>query len=166
MKNKKELLLVIIFLILQTIIYICVGINKSYLHIDEAYSFGLANYDKIEIQDNKDFFNNWHSKEYFEDYLAVQEDEKGNYVPVYENQKNDVHPPLYYLLLRFCMGFTTGHVSIWPGIILNIIIYAFITIFMYFILKKLLNTTTSPNIPALILAFMSSFSCISLEILS
>ena len=101
MKNKKELLLVIIFLILQTIIYICVGINKSYLHIDEAYSFGLANYDKIEIQDNKDFFNNWHSKEYFEDYLAVQEDEKGNYVPVYENQKNDVHPPLYYILLRF-----------------------------------------------------------------
>ena len=163
MKNKKELLLVIIFLILQTIIYICVGINKSYLHIDEAYSFGLANYDKIEIQDNKDFFNNWHSKEYFEDYLAVQEDEKGNYVPVYENQKNDVHPPLYYLLLRFCMGFTTGHVSIWPGIILNIIIYAFITIFMYFILKKLLNTTTSPNIPALILAFMSSIILASLS---
>lgn len=163
MKNKKELLLIVFFILLQTIIYIFVGSHKAYLHIDEAYSFGLTNYDKIDIESNQDFFNTWHSKEYYEDYLAVQEKDKGNYIPVYENQKNDVHPPLYYLLLRMCMEFTNGHVSIWPGIILNIILYAFITVFMYFILKKLFHDTNSLNMKALVLAFMSSIILASLS---
>ena len=163
MKNKKNILIIVFFLILQTIIYIFVAKNKSYLHIDEVYSFGLTNYDKIEIQDNKDFYDTWHSKEYYEDYLAIQEDEKGDYKPVYENQKNDVHPPLYYLLLRFCMEFWGGHVSMWPGIILNIIIYAFITIFMYLILRKIFTNETSSEIKAIILAFVSSIILASLS---
>ena len=50
--------LIAIFLIIQTIIYIIVGTQKEYIHIDEAYSYGLSNYDKIEIEDNEDFFNN------------------------------------------------------------------------------------------------------------
>ena len=120
--RKKEIIMITILLIIQTIIYICVGINKSYIHIDEAYSFGLTNYERVEIQDNENFYNNWHTKEYYEDYLSIQEDEIGNYKPVYENQKNDVHPPLYYLLLRIAIGFTKGHFTKWPGIILNIII--------------------------------------------
>ena len=111
MKNKRtKICIMVIILIVQTIIYVCVGMQKSYLHIDEAYSFGLTNYDKIEIQDNTDFFNTWHTKEYFEDYLAVQDDEKWDFTPVYENQKNDVHPPLYYLLLRIAMEFVNVQV--------------------------------------------------------
>lgn len=156
MRNKKEIFIIAIFLLIQTIIYIWVGANKFYLHIDEAYSFGLANYDKIEIEANEDFFNNWHGKEYYEDYLSVQEDEAGNFTPVYENQKNDVHPPLYYLLLRFGMELTRGHFSMWTGFGLNMIIYAFITIFMYLILKKLFKDDKSSIIKSAILAFMSS----------
>lgn len=164
MKNKKiEILILVIFLIIQTIIYICVGANKPYIHIDEAYSFGLTNYERIEIQDNKDFYNNWHKNEYYEDYLSIQEDEVGNYRPVYENQKNDVHPPLYYLLLRFFMGFTKGHFSKWSGIALNIIIYAFITVFMYLILKRLFKNEKNADIKALILAFMSSIVLASIS---
>ena len=131
MKNKRtEIFIMAIILIIQTIIYVCVSMQKSYLHIDEAYSFGLTNYDKMEIQDNTDFFNTWHENEYFEDYLAVQDDEKWDFTPVYENQKNDVHPPFYYLLLHIAMGFTNGQASKWAGIILNCIIYAFVTIVM------------------------------------
>ena len=98
MKSKKrEIQIIVILLIIQTIIYIYVGTQKSYLHIDEAYSYGLTNYKQIEIQDNEDFYNNWHNKEYYEDYLSIQKEEEGNLKPVYENQKNDVHPPLFYL---------------------------------------------------------------------
>ena len=43
--------------------------------MDEAYSYGLANYSNIEIQRNPDFYNNWHNKEYYIDYLSVQDDE-------------------------------------------------------------------------------------------
>lgn len=161
--KKREILIITIFLIIQTIIYIYVGTQKSYIHIDEAYSFGLANYKRVEIQDNEDFFNNWHNKEYYEDYLSVQEDEMYNYKPVYENQKNDVHPPLYYLILRFAMSFTNGHFSKWTGIILNIVIYMFITIFMYLILKKLFKNEKNANEKAAILAFISSIILASLS---
>ena len=154
--RKKEILIIAIVLIIQTIIYIICGINKSYIHMDEAYSLGLASYEKTEIQNNEDFYNNWHNGEYYEDYLSVQDDEIGKYSQVYENQKNDVHPPLYYLILRFAMGFTKGHYSKWPGITINIIIHMFITIFMYLIIKKLLKDQTRAKEKAIILEFVSS----------
>ena len=133
-KKKYEKIIISIILIIQTIIFIIVGANKSYIHMDEAYSLGLASYDKVEIQDNENFYNIWHDGKYYEDYLCVNDDEIGQYKQVYENQKNDVHPPLYYLILRFAMGFHKNSYSKWPGIIINMIIYAFVTIFVYLII--------------------------------
>lgn len=163
MKNKKrEILLIILVLIIQTIIFAIVGVNKEYIHMDEAYSLGLSNYDKVEIQDSADFYNQWHGREYYEDYLAVQDKDVGQYKQVYENQKNDVHPPIYYLLLRIAMGFSLNNYSKWPGIILNMIIYIFITIFMYLILQKLFEGKKYNKEKALILAFVSSITMASL----
>ncbi len=130
--------------------------------MDEAYSLGLASYDKVEIQNNEDFYNTWHNKEYYEDYLSVQEDERGQYNQVYENQKNDVHPPFYYLLLRFGMGFTEGHFTKWPGIVINIVIYAFITVFMYLILQNLFRGEKKAKEKSILLAFLSSITMASL----
>ena len=155
-KNLKKSAILIILIIIQSVIYIIAGSQKEYLHIDEVYSYGLSNYERVEIQDNEDFYDNWHTKEYFGDYLSIQEDEKGNYKPVYENQKNDVHPPIFYVLLRIAMECTGSRFTKWTGIILNIIVYAFITIFMYLILKKLLKEEKYSNEKASILAFMSS----------
>lgn len=118
--------------------------------------FGLASYNKTEIQNNNDFYNMWHSKEYYKDYLTVNENEKFMFSQVYENQKNDSHPPLYYLILRIAMGFNINQCSKWTGIILNIIIYAFITIFMYLIISKLLKGQNKYKEKSIILAFISS----------
>lgn len=156
-KNIEKIVLCIV-IIIQTIVFIIVGSNKSYIHMDEAYSLGLANYDKTEIQNNEDFYDNWHGKEYYEDYIAVQDKDTGKYGQVYENQKNDVHPPLYYLILRFAMGFSINNFSKWSGIVINIIIYAFITIFMYLILNKMIKSKEK----AIILAFVSSITIASL----
>ena len=88
MKNKKrEYLIIAIILIIQTIIFAIAGANKEYIHMDEAYSLGLSNYDKVEIQDNEEFYNQWHNGEYYDDYLAVQDKDIGKYKQVYENQK-------------------------------------------------------------------------------
>lgn len=140
MKNKKIEAIVLAFIILlQTLLYIAYGANKSYLHMDEAYSFGLSNYHSVEIQDNDDFYNTWHDGAYYEDYLVVNADESGDFQAVYEQQKNDVHPPFYYLLLRIMMEFHEDKFSYWGGLILNIIIGCFITVFTYLIAKKLLE---------------------------
>ena len=156
--NIKEVILVISIIIIQTIIFTIAGVNKSYIHMDEAYSLGLASYNKIEIQDNDDFYNVWHNKDYYEDYLAVNEHEKLQFSQVYENQKNDVHPPLYYLILRIAMGFSIGNYSKWSGIIVNILIYAFITIFMYLIIKKILDGKNNYKEKSAILALISSIT--------
>lgn len=161
-QRKKEIFIITLLLILQTIIYLICGIHKSYLHMDEAYSFGLASYEKMEIQDNEDFYNHWHPKEYYEDYLSVQDDEIGKYNQVYDNQKNDSHPPLYYLLLRFAMGFTTNHFSKSPGLIVNIVIYLFITLFLYKILKKLFYGQSKVKEKAILLSFVASLTMASL----
>lgn len=155
-KKKYEKIVISIILIIQTIIFIIIGANKSYIHMDEAYSLGLASYDKVEIQDNENFYNTWHDGKYYEDYLCVNDDEIGQYRQVYENQKNDVHPPLYYLILRFAMGFHKNSYSKWPGIIINMIIYAFVTIFMYLILNKILKDKYKYKEKSAIIAMVSS----------
>lgn len=154
--KKKEKIIIGIILIIQTIIFAIIGANKSYIHMDEAYSLGLASYDKVEIQDNEDFYNTWHNGAYYEDYLCVNDDEVGQYKQVYENQKNDVHPPLYYLILRFAMGFHKNSYSKWPGIIVNMVIYVFVTIFMYLILKKILVDQYKYREKSAIIAMASS----------
>ena len=156
--RKKEILIVSLFIIIQTVIFVIFGLNKSYIHMDEAYSMGLASYDKTEIQNNEDSYNTWHNGDYYEDYMSVHDDDGWEYAQVYENQKNDVHPPLYYLILRFAMGFSRNQFSMWPGLIINLIIFVFITIFMYLILQKLLENQKYVKVKSIILAFMSSLT--------
>ena len=162
-EKSKETIIIAIILIIQTLIFIIAGLNKKYIHMDEAYSLGLASYNKVDIQQNKDFYDTWHSKKYYEDYLSVNENEKNNFNPVYENQKNDVHPPLYYLLLRIAMGFHVGSFSKWSGIILNIYISFFTTSFMYLIIKKLLVGTEKYDQKSAILALISSITLSSIN---
>lgn len=61
------------------------------------------------------------------------------------------------------MGFTKGHFSKWSGIVLNIIIYVFITIFMYLILNKLLKDEENSSEKSTVLAFISSITLASLS---
>lgn len=144
---KKENVLFILILLIQLIVYIFLGTQKAYIHMDEAYSIGLTNYDKVEITNNEDFYNNWHNNNYYEDYISISTEEVKDISPVYENQKNDVHPPFYYLLLRIAYTFNLDSFSKWPGIILNIIIVILSNILIY---KILLITTKNGKLSLII----------------
>ena len=169
--KRRLRLLITIALVVQSLIFCYVGSQKSYYHMDEAYSFGLASYDKMEIHDNPDFYDTWHTSDYYADYLQVDDDERWDFRPVYDNQVVDVHPPFYYLLLRFTMELTHGRITKWGGIALNIVVYTFITVFAYLILQKLLPPPADPANPAaafhrdllaLAIAFTSSLTLASL----
>ena len=88
-KMKKSVLVLIltIIILIQILARMYVGFQKEYFHIDESYSYSLMNYDKIDITNNEDFYNNWHTKDYYIDYLSINEQEKWDWRPVYENQK-------------------------------------------------------------------------------
>lgn len=138
-KHKTKIILAIIIAI-QLIVYFIVGVQKSYIHIDEGYSLGLLHYDKLDISGNEDFYNQWHNKDYYNDYLTIGKEEANNFKPVYENQKNDVHPPLYYLLLRIAYNCHLEEFSKWPGIIINMIFISLSTIMLYKIAEKLFKS--------------------------
>lgn len=156
---KKENIALIIILAIQLLVYIFLGVQKSYIHMDEAYSIGLTNYDKVEITDNEDFYGNWHNSTYYEDYLSISQEEVKDVKPVYENQKNDVHPPFYYLLLRIAYSFHLNEFSKWPGIILNIIIFICSNILIYKILTKIVKNKKV----ALLMCLVSGLIISSLE---
>ena len=150
MKKSTIIIALIVIILIHVGARIYVGFKKEYFHIDEAYSYSLMNYNKIQITENEDFYGNWHKKDYYIDYLAINENEKWNWMPVYENQKNDVHPPLYYLLLRIAASFTINEFTKWTGIILNIIICCFSAILIYFISKELFKNTKMALLTCLI----------------
>ena len=55
--NKKEIIIIAIILLVQTIVFVVAGFKKSYLHMDEALSIALTHYDKLYIQDNEAILN-------------------------------------------------------------------------------------------------------------
>ncbi len=137
LSRKKVIISLVVIILLQSIVYYFVACNKNYIHIDEGYSYGLINYDKLDISWNSDFYNKWHNKDYYTDYLVIDENEAGDWSPVYEQQKNDVHPPFYYFLLRVFTSFNIDSFSKWPGIALNMVIHIGTTIFTYLITSRL-----------------------------
>ncbi len=147
-----------VVIIVQTVVYVFAGANKVYIHMDEAYSLALAQYDKIDITANEDFYNTWHTDQYYQDYLALQEEDQGDWGPVYKNQKDDVHPPLYYVLLRGVMGLDLGRFSKWPGIILNIVIMGGCSVLLYEVLRKLLVKEKNTARKALILVLFAGIT--------
>lgn len=157
--NKKTIIILILIILIQMIFKVYVGTKKEYFHMDEAYSYGLMNYDKLSIVDNEDFLNNWHSNDYYLDYFEVNQEEAKNLNAVYDNQKNDVHPPLYYLLLRISASFTIDEFTKWTGLILNIVIFGVSSIFIYMISNKLFKK----KIYALIVTLINGFTLISLD---
>ena len=92
-----------LIIVVQSVVYFLAGSAKAYFHMDEVYSYGLANYERVQLYETEDFYNTWHDGRWYDDYLTVGGEERGDLRPVYINQKNDVHPPLFYLLLRLGM---------------------------------------------------------------
>lgn len=160
---KSKVFLISLIIVIQTIVYVIAGVGKAYFHMDEMYSYGLANYEQVQIYEKEDFYNQWHDADYYKDYLVVNEDERGDFAPVYNNQRDDVHPPLYYLLLRFGMELTPGEFTKWSGIIINIIVFAVNTVFLYLIALNLVQKQPAKELKAFALTLVAALSMASIS---
>lgn len=161
--SKSKVFWISLVIVIQTIAYVIAGAGKAYFHMDEMYSYGLANYDRVQIYENEDFYNQWHDAEYYKDYLVVNEDERGNLAPVYNNQRDDVHPPLYYLLLRLGMEMTPGEFTKWSGIIINVVVFAVNTVFLYLIVLRLVRKEAYKEIKAFAVTLVAALSLASIS---
>ena len=134
MKVKGEIrnyITLLFILLVTTFLVLVLGRNKLAMENDEYYSYGLSNYGisicfKEGIKEDP--------KEVFQDYfyasgLGLDE--------IWNNQKNDVHPQLYYLCFKV-FELLTNHIwDLQNGILLNTLFHICNIIIMYFILKRL-----------------------------
>lgn len=157
--KKYDKIILVIILILQIIAIIYATSKREFYHIDEFYSHGLMQYKRAFIFENEDFKNNWHSSDYFKDYLTITDENKWDFSAIYKNQIEDVHPPIWYLFLRIACMFNMNNFSIWPGTILNIIFFIFSSIMLYLIGKNVFGN----NCYALLLCLLNGFSIGSIE---
>ena len=87
-------------ILLGTTLLLSIGTNQ--ISFDEHIHFG-ATYDLSFFSEIKTTES---AMEMRADTIpAFSNEQERKFVAAYENQKNDVHPPLYYLILRFAMGF-------------------------------------------------------------
>lgn len=132
--GKYSILIYIAFAIMM------IGIlsAKKDFHIDEYFSYGLSN-SPNGLEMSVDWGITYKPEaidRLFINYLSMWEGETFDYKTVWTNQREDVHPPLYYALLHTISSFFPGKFSIWFAGSINII-FALLTLY---VLRKLANT--------------------------
>ena len=113
--------------------------NKENFNVDEIYSYGLANHQggiDISFEDSKTYNS---SVEPYLEYLTVNKSHRFDYENVWKNQINDVHPPLYYVILHTICSIFAGTFSKWYAGSINII-FALLTLL---VLRKLIRKFTA-----------------------
>ena len=124
-KNKLKVRGILLCLMtIQVLFMICWGLRKEGYYIDELWSYGLANsYYTPFLQQVPDYMEQWKSPEFYETYLMVESNERFAWDSVYYNQTQDVHPPLYYMILHGICSVFCGSFSKWYGLGINIFCY-------------------------------------------
>lgn len=136
------LVAILLALALGRIVYLF-AFEKTGLHSDEIWSYGLANgyylpyvYEDY-TRENDINVNDWISGEYLKDYITVQQGERFSYGSVIYNLKADFHPPLYFSILHTISSFFPDTYSLWFGFSINIVVFIVLGIYLYKLAKKI-----------------------------
>lgn len=130
----------LLILLVQILIIIHYGNRKITLFIDEIWTFNLANsYYTPFIGDASNYFNKWMDALFWQNSITVSADHQFCYSSVIFNQAQDVHPPLYYIIINTICSFFPGQFSKWFGIVPNILFFVIIQLVLYTVAKKIFN---------------------------
>ena len=138
-KDKFEKLYTIILIVCVIICSVFIIKAKENYYIDEIISYILSNgvnVIQMEFEDGVKYSGEelpWYT------YMAVSEESRFNLENVWINQKNDVHPPLYYVFFNLVCSLFPGRISNWfPGII-NIAFYIVAAVYLNKISSSLIS---------------------------
>lgn len=158
--NWKIFFLIII--LIQTVVCLWMMKNKDYLFTDEVYSYGLANCESTPFLDPgyNPTLKQWTSREFFENYTKYDLSVPFSFNAAFENQAEDVHPPIYYCFLHLaCAFFPNAVYSVVPGILLNYMILLLSDVCLFFLAKYFLKRT---SVAMVVVAFFGlSSACFS-----
>lgn len=109
---------------------ICFAAQRVDLHMDEYWTFALANHpDGIYpvIQDGVAY----QADDVYLPFMTAKEGHLFDYRMVWENQAADVHPPFYYVLIHTVCSFFPGQFSPWFGIGVNLVLFVLSAVLFY-----------------------------------
>lgn len=152
--RRKKMAFLLILLIQATVI-LWFGFQKKGYFIDEIYSFGLSNgyYKPFVTSYGDQIFDQWSERSILDDYMTVQKGEQFAYGSVLYNQAQDVHPPLYYMILHAVSSFFPDQYSKWFGISINLICALVCSILIWSIGDELFHKRWTALLPVIIWGF-------------
>lgn len=138
-KHKSKIVLYAV-LLLQLLCMFHFGDAKQGYFVDELWSYGLANsYYRPHVYSDEALEGTWVSGDYFRDYLEVLPNQRFKYGSVIFNQKNDAHPPLFYMVLHTISSLFPNTFSKWYGILPNIFYFLISMLLLFRFSKRLLK---------------------------
>lgn len=136
-KISKPYICIAAIILLSAMILIYLATLKAGMHVDEYYSYGLANHeDNGDIYIMPEYGVRLSAAEVFDDYFYADDFSIRN---VWVNQSYDVHPPVYYLIFHIFGLITHNLWGLKTGILLNILFHVISIGMVYLILKKMLS---------------------------
>ena len=161
-QNRIVKCILIVLILFQVVCMSIIG-GLSRPGGDEWFTYGLANNTGDQIFMNEKWINQrtngtgWVSTEDIKGYMFVDDGEEFNFSSVLYNQKKDVHPPLYYMLVHFLCSFTAGEVMMIHGTIINVFFLVAANVILWIMGKDFFKTEYERLIPSFVL-------CLSLSV--
>ena len=141
--DRHKIMVVAAFLVMM-LVWLYWGLQKEDLFCDEYYTFAAANsrFGDENMNFSKDIEEaSWITTDYFTDKYSIDKTEIFDYASVWNNQKLDVHPPLYYILIHFISSFFIDQFSIMAGILTNMLCALVTMISVYNIFRLTIKKT-------------------------
>ena len=126
-----------LFLLAHLLLVVFIGAQKTNYHIDELYTFTLANRYGARLAPDITDGQVYSGDGMFGEYLTVQPEHTSDYGLVYQNQRNDAHPFLYYSFIHTLCSFFPNTVSKWFGLIPNYLFMLAEDVLLYCVAVKL-----------------------------
>lgn len=132
--TKKNTIISIFLYLIFTILMIITISQKINYHVDEIYSYTLANNVTDKYISVEELHTYTPAENVFIESMSADNNHRFDYKNVFKNQKADVHPPLYYILLHTICSIFPETFSKWYAGIINIV-FALLT---FYYIRKLI----------------------------
>ena len=133
--QRDRIILIILSAVFIALAAFVLG-NKTNLHGDEVFTYGLSNHPYIHTFNIKAEEGTVYTPAdiLWNEYMQVQPGHQFDYRNVWKNQEADVHPPLYYALVHTISSFFPGQYSVWFAGSVNVV-FGVLLIFCAFFLS-------------------------------
>lgn len=138
--KKLNICILALICILQVFIGITFANEKMNFHVDEIYSFGLANNTTGTVMTLPQ--GDLIGQAELNQYVSVDSSHRFDFANVWANQTEDVHPPFYYVLIHTISSLFPGKFVMMGGIGINLFFSIVITLLLFFVSKELPKNNT------------------------